>query len=393
MSPSGSTADAAGSDPPQIIFLISVDWFFVSHFRHLARAAKADGYDIIVMTRVQRTGKALIDDGFTVIDLPTERHSHGASKLGSAISAVRFELKRRPRAIVHGFGLFGMIVAMLAIGWRRSHRAIYTITGRGYLAADLTRRGLLKRIAVRKLISRVVDHRSVWWIAENNSDIAELGLQRADADRRVTVVGGAGVNPYEFSASPLPPAPPIKCLLVARAIWSKGIDIAVNAIERARASGANIELTIAGGLDPANPRPYSEADMTSFASKPGITWLGHVEDVAALWGDFHVAVLPSRGGEGIPKSLLEAAASGRSVVTTDVPGCREFAVTIGGVVVPQGDIGQLADALASLDLSTLQEQGSKARAVVLQDYTEAAVWRRVGAVYRHASERSDIATG
>lgn len=374
--------DAVTSRPrPQIVFLISVDWFFVSHFVHLAKRAQAIGFDVVVMTRLEKTGMALADFGFDVIDLPAERRGQGANGLLATVRRVRQALSDRPGALLHGFGLFGMVVGVAAIGSRRAHRAVYTITGRGYLAADQSLAGATKRRAVRAVVAGVVDHASVHWIAENATDLEQLGLDRARRQGRTTIVGGAGVDPDKYVEATWPAGPPIRCLLVARAIWSKGIDIAVEAVQRARATGTAIELTIAGGLDPANPRAYSMTQMEEFAAKPGIRWLGHVTDVAGLWPHYHVAVLPSRGGEGVPKSLLEAAASGRSIITTDVPGCRELAELTGGRIVAAGDAVALADALATCDVEMLGKLGKRARSVVVEHYSESAVWRRVSTIY------------
>ncbi len=366
---------------PTILFVISVDWFFQSHFLHLARRAKAAGYDVVVLTRLQRTGSRFADAGFDVVDLPSERTGSGARGIKDAIAIVRRELQKRPGAMLHGFGLFGMIVGSLSIGRLRAHPAIYTITGRGFLAADRSIPATFKRAAVRAYVSRIVDHQTVAWIAENTTDADHLGLVLARDAKRLTVVGGAGVDPEQFHVAPLPPVPPVRCLLVARAIWSKGIDVAVDAIGHARRAGASVELTIVGGLDPDNPRGYSDADMRAFADRPGVTWLGHRSDVAVLWSQFHVAILPSRGGEGVPKSLLEAAASGRTIITTDVPGCREFADRIGGVVVPIDD----ARALDPEDLAT---RGARARSVVVEGFSEAAVWDQFSAVYHRQRQFS-----
>lgn len=377
-----SDADPVAKRPrPHIVFLISVDWFFVSHFVHLAKRAQDIGFRVVVMTRLQKTGLALADLGFDVIDLPSERRGQRVSGLLATVRRVRQALSERPDALLHGFGLFGIVVGVAAIGSRRAHRAIYTITGRGYLAADESLAGAAKRRGIRAVVASVVDHASVHWIAENATDLQQLGLDRARRQGRTTIVGGAGVDPDKYTETPLPAGPPIRCLLVARAIWSKGIDIAVEAVQRVRASGTDVELTIAAGLDPANPRAYSKAQMEEFAAKPGVRWLGHVTDVAGLWPDYHVAVLPSRGGEGVPKSLLEAAASGRSIITTDVAGCRELAERTGGRVVAAGDAAAFAEALGTCDVQTLGELGKRARGVVVEHYSENAVWRRVCGIY------------
>lgn len=375
---------------PPIIFLISVDWFFISHFVHLARRARAAGHRVIIMTRIERTGTALADEGFDVIDLPTERRGQIATGLRSATRLVREELARRPDALLHGFGVFGILVGTLAIGTQRRRPAVFTITGRGYLAAERSLSARLKRGLIRTGVAASVDRPAVRWIAENETDIEEMGLARAREQGRTAIVGGAGVDPDAFPLQLLPDAPPIKCLLVARAVWSKGIDIAVAAVERARAMGADIELTIAGDVDPANPRSHTLDEMQAFSAVPGVTWLGASRDIAGLWRSHHVALLPSRGGEGVPKSLLEAASSGRSIVTSDVPGCRDLAAVTGGVAVPVGDVAALADVLVALDVGELGTRADRARRAIVENYSEEAVWRGVKAAYDAAQADANV---
>jgi len=164
----------------------------------------------------------------------------------------------------------------------------------------------------------------------------------------VVLVGGAGVDPQAFQLGPEPPAPPVKIALLARMIKPKGIAEAVAAIRRARELGAAVELHLYGAPDPSNRTSYAEADLRRWASNPGIHWHGATDDVARVHREHHIAMLLSVR-EGLPKSLVEAAAAGRPIVATDVPGCREV-IRHGceGYLVPFGDIGATAQALVEL---------------------------------------------
>ena len=121
---------------------------------------------------------------------------------------------------------------------------------------------------------------------------------------------------------PEPPGAPT-IAFVGRLLADKGIRTLIEAHRLLRERGSNVELLIAGTPDPANPASVSAQEAAGWSREPGITWLGHVEDISALWARAHIAVLPSRR-EGLPKSLLEAAACGRPMIATDVPGCREI---------------------------------------------------------------------
>ena len=234
------------------------------------------------------------------------------------------------------------------------------------------------------MIRGPLQSRGTRYLFENEDDPRLLGLDPADASR-VWLVGGAGIDPDRFSPAPLPAQPPLKVAIVARMLWSKGIDTAVEATRQARASGAAIELSLYGAPDPSNPRAISEQQLHEWSTEDGIAWHGPTRDAASVWGGQHVGCLPSRGGEGLPRTLLEGAACGRAVVTTDVPGCRRLVRDgIEGHVVQADDPEALAEAFAVLaaDPARTARMGEAARARVLDGFTERAVMDQVQALYR-----------
>lgn len=368
----------------RLIYLINVDWFFVSHFLHLARRARREGWQVVVATHVQSSRGVLEQEGVEIVALPPSRSGLAPRGLSGAVGVVGDELRRSPDAIVHAFGLYGIAVATLAGRRAGSHKRVLTITGRGYSAVSTSWRAKLLRQLNTPLCRMLADGPSTRWIAENREDLEACGLAGATAEGRTRVVGGAGVDVARFAPTPMAAQPPLRVAVVARMIWSKGIDIAVEAVKRARARGAEVELTLAGPLDAANPRSLGQEQMARLAAVPGVTWLGRVDDIAGLWATHHVGLLASRGGEGVPKSLIEACACGRPIVTTDVPGCRDLAVATGGIVVPADDAAALAQALEQLAQARtdLAAMGARARAAVLQGYTEEAVAEVAMAFYR-----------
>lgn len=168
-------------------------------------------------------------------------------------------------------------------------------------------------------------------------------------------------------------------------LWSKGVDLAVNAAIAARLAGADVELSLYGAPDPSNPKAIPEAILNAWNAEPGIAWHGPTADVAAVWRDHHVACLPSRGGEGLPRTLLEAAACGRAIVTTDVPGCRTLVRDeVEGLVVRPGDVPALTAAFVRLaaEPGLAIHMGEAARARVLGGFTERDVMEAVKQLYR-----------
>ena len=151
------------------------------------------------------------------------------------------------------------------------------------------------------------------------------------------------------------PDGPVTFAYVGRMLEDKGVRTLIEAYRIVRAKNPSCRLLLAGTPDPANPASIAESEVAAWGREDGITWLGHVADIATVWARAHIAVLPSRR-EGLPKTLLEAAACGRPLIATDVPGCREIAIHgETGLLVPADDPQALAAAMLQLaDLSSLR---------------------------------------
>jgi glycosyltransferase involved in cell wall biosynthesis len=166
----------------------------------------------------------------------------------------------------------------------------------------------------------------------------------------MVLIPGSGVD--TDALQPLPePEGPITYGFAGRLLTDKGIRALVAAHEIVRSQGFQTNLIIAGNPDPANPASVSLEEVKEWSSRPGITWLGHIDDIASLWRRCHFAILPSHR-EGLPGSLMEAAACGRAMIATDAPGCREIVIPDQtGLLVPIEDPEALAAAIVKLATS------------------------------------------
>jgi glycosyltransferase involved in cell wall biosynthesis len=368
----------------KLVFVVTEDWFFVSHFLPMARAARELGLEVAVVTRVRDHRAAIEETGARVIPLQAERRSLNPLAAGYAAGQLASVLKHEKADIVHCIALRSILVGGFAASMAGVPRRIYALTGLGILGARGDWQGRSSRQTVRTLI-RALETKQTHYLFENRDDPKLLGLD--PADMRVTLVGGAGIDPERLAPSPVPPQPPLRVAVVARMLWSKGIDLAVEAVRLARSRGAAVELSLFGAPDPSNPKAIPEAQLRGWEAEQGIAWHGPTRDVAAVWRDHHVAVLPSRGGEGLPRTLLEAAACGRALLTTDVPGCRDLVRDgIEGRLVAPEDAAGLADALVALagDPALVARMGGAARARVLDGFTERDVMEAVKRLYARA---------
>lgn len=358
---------------PKILYFAPEDWAFVSHFRPMAQAARACGLDVVVATRLHRHAEVIRGEGYALIPLQSRRgRLNPWALLKSFVEMVRIMRSERP-SIVHCISLPMVIIGGLAAQITGARRVVLSVTGLGFVWIESGAGAAIIRAVVRAVLRHLVERSGTLSVFENPDDPREFGLDPHGA--KVVLVGGAGVDPQAFPYSPEPPAPPVRVALLSRMIQPKGIAEAVAAVRRARELGAHLELDLYGAPDPSNRTSYSEADLRGWGAEPGIHWLGTTDDAAGVYREHHIAMLLSVR-EGLPKSLVEAAAAGRPIVATDVPGCREV-VGQGheGLLTPLGDLEATARALVQLagDPVLRQRLGIAARARFFERFTTTAV--------------------
>ncbi|MGZ8322859.1 MAG: glycosyltransferase family 4 protein [Rhodoplanes sp.] len=366
---------------PKLLFVVTEDWFFVSHFLPMARAAKAAGFAVAVATRIRQHGDAIAREGLRVLPLEAERASLNPLKLADTLRRlVRIMRKERPD-VVHCIALKSLVLGGLAARLVGTKSIVLAPTGLGELWVGEGMRYRLLRMLVRALMRGLLQAPHIHYLFENSEDPAEFGLDPAGPS--VTIIGGAGVDPDAFPATPEPAAPPVKLAVIARMISPKGIAEAVEATRLARAAGAPVELHLFGDPDPANRQSIPPEVLAKWSAEPGIAWHGRTDDVAKVWREHHIAMLLSHR-EGLPRTLLEAAACGRPIVATDVTGCRDIVRDgVEGLLTPLRDPAAAARAIERLahDPALRRRLGLNARARVEERFTEAAVMRTVGALY------------
>jgi glycosyltransferase involved in cell wall biosynthesis len=220
---------------------------------------------------------------------------------------------------------------------------------------------------------------------DDQAALATIGI----APGRMVRIAGSGVDTDRLMPLPEPDTPSVVAY-VGRLLENKGLRTLIEAHTRLAERGRPVRLLIAGDPDPANATSISPALLQQWRQHFGVTFLGHVADIQSVWAAAHIAVLPSRGGEGLPLSLLEAAACGRPLVATDVPGCREIArANVNAILVPVDDPDALADAIGTLasDADLRARYGAASRQLVEAEFSSARIGREVVALYRHMLEQ------
>jgi glycosyltransferase involved in cell wall biosynthesis len=285
--------------------------------------------------------------------------------LGGVIEIYRHSRRERP-LIVHHVALKPALLGGLAALAARVPGVVSMIAGAGYA-------GIEKRWHAR-LIGACL--RLAW--------PPLLLRRRPGAAARVIAIRGSGVDLDVFRPMPEPPAPPVTAAYIGRMIALKGVALLVEAQQALQHEGIDLRLILAGAPDPGNPTSIDEATLRSWARLPGITWRGHLPDVRPIWAEAQIAALASLGGEGLPKSLLEAASVERAIVATDVPGTRDIARNgVNALLVPPGDVAALAAALKELagDAARRQRFGAAGRRLVEEQFSDRMVRAATAAVY------------
>jgi glycosyltransferase involved in cell wall biosynthesis len=331
--------------PKTLVFLLTEDWFFASHFWARGLAAKAAGWRVVVVARKSEAAARIRASGIEVVPIDFIRRSlNPFVELALAWKLASLYRQLNPD-VLHHIALRAIVTGGLAARLAGCRHIVNAPVGLGFVfSSDKLLAKLLRPLVSFGLRCTLTPPGTVA-VFENPDDLAALtqaGMVRADA---AFLIRGAGVDTVAFAPVPAPP-PPVRVVLVARMIREKGVaDFAA----AARLLKGQAEFLLAGAPDPGNPNTVTEAELRAWEAEGILTWLGPQKDVAFLLRTAHIACQPSTYREGLPKSALEAMAAGLPLVATDIPGCREAVVDgVTGFLVPPRDPSALAAALAKL---------------------------------------------
>lgn len=320
--------------------------FLISHRLELASALRELGARVLIFCPSGTGEEKLEALGFEVVRYPLSRSGRSPfAELRSCFVLSRLYRELQPDLVHH------VTVKPVLYGTRAARRqhvpaVINAVTGLGYLYTATGLSATIRR-GVANLLYRVfMRHDSMRVIFQNSEDrdaFLKRGLVPAvDA----VIIRGSGVDLNRFSATPSP-AGAVSFLLVGRMLADKGVREFVTAARQLHRRYPGWKFRLLGGVDTGNPSALRREELEGFASE-GIEWLGHRMDVDLQLREHHVIVLPSYR-EGMPKALLEAAASGRPVITTDIPGCRDIVRDgVTGLLVPPRDAAALTEAMEQL---------------------------------------------
>ena len=377
---------------PRLLYVVTEDWAFLSHRLPMARAARDAGFEVHVATRVSDGAAAIEAERFTLHPVPFARGSLSPLTAVSTIAALRRVHRDVKPTLTHHVALQACVLGMVATLGQRG-ACVNAFIGLGYLFTSNARKVRTVRALIGLLLRFLSNRRNCIALVQNSDDMAaliSLGISKA----RIALIPGSGVDVKHFT--PLDePGGATTFGFVGRLLDDKGIRTLIAAHRLLRVRTPDARLLIAGTPDPANPASVTETEAKSWNDQPGIAWFGHVSDIAGFWAKAHVAVLPSRR-EGLPLSMMEAAACGRAMIASDVPGCREVVLhEQTGLVFPVDDAAALADAMERLaaDPRLRARYATAARKLAVERLAADVIGRQIVALYRQLLATDNLSCG
>jgi len=369
------------SAPPRtLVFLLTEDWFFASHFWVRALAAKRAGWRVVLVARESEAAQRIRASGIEVMPVDfIRRRLNPFAELAFTLRLARLYRALKPE-LVHHIALKPIVLGGIAARLAGVRAVVNAPVGLGFVfSSDKLLARVLRPLVSAGLRLTLTPGKAVA-IFENPDDMAALTQAGMVRPGQAVLIRGAGVDIEKFHPAPEPPGKP-RIVLIARMIREKGIP---EFVEAARILRGLAEFVLAGAPDEGNHNALTATELRGWEEEGLVTWLGPVRDIAGLLAGAHIACQPSSYREGLPKSALEAMAAGKPLVATDIPGCRE-AVVEGetGFLVPPRDALALAEALRKLIASPeLRARfGAAGRRRVEENFSDAIICAKTLSVY------------
>jgi glycosyltransferase involved in cell wall biosynthesis len=331
----------------KLLIVVNVDWFFLSHRLPIALAALAGGYEVHVATTLTQEPGKLESYGFVVHPLTLNRSAAGPTELVKVVSDLVRIIRRVRPDLLHLVTIKPVLLGGLAARLAPVNKIVFAVSGLGHVFVAEGGLGRLRRMLVRALYRFVLGAQNSTVIFQNPDDRKVIESIAQLSPERVVLIPGSGVDLEQYAARPVEHGVPV-VLMAARLLTTKGVREYVAAARQLRGAGVQVRFWLVGEPDLANPASIQPDELAEWVRQGDVEVLGHRTDIADLMAKSLLVVLPSYR-EGLPKVLIEAAACGRAVITTDVPGCRDAIENgVTGVLVPPRDAEALATAIGDL---------------------------------------------
>jgi glycosyltransferase involved in cell wall biosynthesis len=372
--------------PPirRLMFVVSEDWYFVSHRFDLAKRAMLEGWTVTVACRQAASSEQIESAGIGCRNWNMPRGSINPFRLLRSVWTLRKEIKEFGPTQIHAVSIVTVALARLALTGLGNISLVGTVAGLGRFGSTNAVLQILLKPGL-KTFGRWVSNGGESWLVVQNSDDFTLLSSGINSPHRIRLIPGSGINPAEFPPTPAATEELVTITLMARMIRDKGIVEFVQAVEILAARGLNVRGLLVGKPDLGNPRSLSPEELAVLTAGTLVEWLGHRDDSYQIIADTDIVCLPTYYGEGIPRVLLEAGCVGRPIVSCRVPGPKDLVREgIDGLLVEPQNADELADALAKLvtDQSLRRKMGESLNDRVVRDFSNTKILASYLDLYR-----------
>lgn len=355
----------------RLLFIITEDWYFVSHRLHLAKAAISAGYQVALLSKFTNHRNIVLDEGIRVFDWSLNRSSSNPFLEIHSICGIVSTIRQFQPDLVHAVAIKPVLYSAIACRLTRLQNRVFALGGLGFIFSSQKRFAKLIRPLIVLALRMLLRGQNVKVILQNTDDCSVLYLTGIVNKDKIRLIRGAGVDTNYFSPHQLPTGTPL-VVLPARMLWDKGVGEFVECSRALKEKGIVANFLLVGSPDTHNPESVSIDQLKKWKEEGVVDWCGHIEDMPNIYKQSSIVCLPSYR-EGLPKVLLEAASSGRPIVAYDVPGCREVVINdVNGFLVPLKDEDALVQAIEKLlrDHELCIRFSKAARELVLAEFSQ-----------------------
>ena len=353
----------------KIVLFANTDWYLYNYRLMLAAKLRSENHDVLLVSPKGKYSAKFTQAGFNWQEFPLSRK--GINPLSEIDTIRRLSIlyrKERPD-VVHHFTIKCVLYGSIAAGRTGVQTIVNSITGKGIL---FSRQTFFTRI-IRPLVKFLykLSLRNTKVIFQNQTDMDYFLGRNLVKPEQTELIPGSGVDIERFKPSPFPAGVPL-VILPARMLWAKGVFDFVEASRIVAASGQEVRFALVGEPDHGNPDSVSSQKLKEWQHKGWVEWWGWQEDMASVYQAASIVCLPSFYGEGLAKSLIEAAASGRPLIASDIPGCREVVLDgVNGYLIPARQPQRLAEAVLDIlsDRDRKKNMGIESRKLVESQFS------------------------
>ena len=367
----------------KILFIISEDWYFVSHRLYLAKVAINSGYKVALLSHFTNHREIIEAEGIKTIAWPLNRSSRNLYKEIEAIKSIVSTIRQFKPSMIHSVAMKPVIYSAIACNLSGLKSRIFALAGLGFVFTSSKRSAKILRPFLKVIFSLLFKGKKTKLILQNPDDQRQLLSEGVINPKNIRLIRGAGVDTKTFSFKTIPSNMPI-IILPSRMLWAKGIQDFVDCAIEINKKVKKARFVLVGTPDIQNPDAISKVRLKKWNEEGVIEWWGHQSDMVKVYHQSTIVCLPTTYGEGLPKSLLEAASCGRPIVTYDVPGCREIVIDgYNGFLVKAKRVDDLISAISNLldDRELCIKMGKNGRKLVEKYFTQEKIAQETMAVW------------